>query len=240
MCFPRTVRAAVAAALVALVAVPTASAHVTLNPREWEAGGFARFAVRVPNERPDAATVEVTLQFPENVISASFQPTPGWERTVTMIKLDQPIEGEGGEITEKIDSVTWSGGRIEPGEFQEFGISFQVPQGAAGSNLVFPSLQTYEGGEIVRWIGDEASDTPAPTVAVLEASADEHGSSGGTGTEPTETTPAEESPAAAAATDDGEDDDDGLTTVALILGIAGLLAGLAALGVALGNRRRTT
>jgi uncharacterized protein len=176
----------------------------------------------------------VTVQFPESVISASFQPVPGWKRTVTMIQLDQPIEGEGEQITEKIDSVTWSGGRILPGEFQEFGVSFQVPEDASGSSLVFPSLQTYEGGEIVRWIGDEASDAPAPTVAVLEAAEDEHGSSGGTATEPTETT----APEAAAATE--EDDDDGLTTLALVLGIAGLLAGLAALGVALGNRRRTT
>ena len=138
-------RALMLVALAALIAVPAASAHVTLNPREWEAGGFARFSVRVPNERPDAATTEVTVQFPDNVISASFQPVPGWERTVTMVTLDTPIEGEDGEITEKIDSVTWSGGRIEPGEFQEFGVSFQVPEDAAGSSLVFPSHPDLRG-----------------------------------------------------------------------------------------------
>jgi uncharacterized protein YcnI len=235
-------RVAVVAALAALVAAPAASAHVTLNPREWEAGGFARFAVRVPNERPNAATVEVTVQFPENVISASFQPVPGWKRTVTMVKLDVPIEGEDGQITERIDSVTWSGGRIEPGEFQEFGLSFRVPEDAAGTTLVFPSLQTYSGGEIVRWIGDEESEEPAPTVAVLEAaSEDEHGLSGGTDTtmeeEDGETTPEGTGVGTSSAF---EDDDDGLATVALVLGIAGLVAGLAALGVALGNRRRST
>ena len=58
--------------------VPAASAHVTINPREWEAGGFARFALRVPNETPDAAsTTKIVVQFPENVVSASFQPVPG-------------------------------------------------------------------------------------------------------------------------------------------------------------------
>ena len=51
-------RALVLTALAALVVVPAASAHVTINPREWEAGGFARFALRVPNETPDAATTE--------------------------------------------------------------------------------------------------------------------------------------------------------------------------------------
>ena len=91
-------RALVLAALAALIVIPAASAHVTVNPREWEAGGFARFAVRVPNERPDASTTEVTVEFPDNVMSASFQPVPGWTRTVKMAQLDEPIEGEDGPI----------------------------------------------------------------------------------------------------------------------------------------------
>ncbi len=113
------------------------------------------------------------MQFPDNVISASFQPVPGWTRTVKMAQLDEPIEGEDGPITEKIDSVTWSGGEIKPGEFQEFGVSFQVPEDAAGSSLVFPAVQTYSSGEVVRWIGDESADEPAPAVAVLAAASEE-------------------------------------------------------------------
>ncbi len=35
------------------VLVPAASAHVTVNPNEAEAGSFSRFAIRVPNERPE-------------------------------------------------------------------------------------------------------------------------------------------------------------------------------------------
>jgi len=226
-------RALVLVALAALVAVPAAGAHVTLNPREWEAGGFARFAVRVPNERPDASTTEVTLQFPDNVISASFQPVPGWTRTVKMATLDTPIESEDGPITEKIESVTWSGGEIKPGEFQEFGLSFQVPEDAAGSSLAFPALQTYSGGEIVRWIGDESADEPAPAIAVLAAAGEEEPAT-------TDTTAAEEddpSAEAAAATDDGEDD--GQATLALVLSILALVAGVGALAFALFRPRRS-
>lgn len=203
----------------ALAVTPLAAAHVTLNPGEWEAGGFARFSVRVPNERPNGDTTEVTVQFPESVISASFQPVPGWERTVEMVALDEPIEEQGEEpITERIASVTWSGGKIAPGEFQEFGVSFQVPE-TPGEELVFPSLQTYSNGEIVRWIGPEDADTPAPRVAVL-AGADEEQAAG---------TPTTEEEAAPAASGSEGDDESGLATVALILGIAGLAAGLAAL-----------
>jgi uncharacterized protein YcnI len=203
----------------ALAVTPLAAAHVTLNPNEWEASGFARFSLRVPNERPNADTTEITVQFPESVISASFQPVPGWERTIEMVPLEEPIEEEGEEpITERIGTVTWSGGTIAPGEFQEFGVSFQVPE-TPGENLVFPSIQTYSNGEIVRWIGPEDADTPAPIVAVTAPAEEE---------EPATTPPSEEEAAPAASGSEG-DDDSGLATVALILGIAGLAAGLAAL-----------
>src|SRR5919108_5495091 len=141
-----SMRMAVLAAALALVLAPTAAAHVTVNPCEWEAGGFARFAVRVPNERDGADTTRVEMKLPDKVLSASFQPVEGWRRTVKMRRLDPPVEVEGERVTEKIDSVTWSGGRIRPGEFQEFGISFQVPE-EAGSELVFPAVQTYSNGE---------------------------------------------------------------------------------------------
>ena len=225
-----------AAFVAALVAVPAAPAHVTLNPREWEAGGFARFAVRVPNERPDASTTEVTMQFPENVISASFMDVPGWERSVEMVPLDEPIEEEGDEpITERIGSVTWSDGQVEPGEFVEFGVSFQVPEDApVGEPLLFPSTQTYSNGEVVRWIApDEEADTPAPRVEVLAAAEEQEAA---TTTEATETTAADAAGGEAAG--GGGDDGDGMATLALILGIAGLVAGLAALGVALSRTRR--
>ena len=211
------VRAAtiVAALAALLVAAPLAAAHVTVNPREWEAGGFAKFDVRVPNERDAGDTTRVTLKFPEQVISASFQPVEGWRRTVKMAKLDEPIDDEGEQITERIDTVTWSGGQIRPGEFQEFPVSFQVPE-QPGSELTFPAVQTYSNGEIVRWIGPPDADTPAPTVAVLEPAAQESAAA------PAQTP----SPAPGNEQDEGSDT---LAIIALIVGVAALIAALAAL-----------
>jgi uncharacterized protein YcnI len=224
------VRAApiVAGVLAALVAAPVAMAHVTLNPPEWEAGGFAKFDVRVPNERDEADTTKVVMKFPEEVISANFQPTPGWDYSVKMVQLDEPVEQFGEEITERIDTVTWTGGRIRPGEFQEFGVSFQVPEDAApGTALTFPSVQTYSNpSETVRWIGEEESDTPAPTVTVLEAPPEE-------GAAEPQTTPSPAATAApaseAAASDGDEGGSDTLSIIALIVGAVGLAAGVAAL-----------
>jgi periplasmic copper chaperone A len=208
-----------AAVLAVLVAAPVAAAHVTLNPREWEAEGFAKFDVRVPNERDNADTTRVVLQFPDGVISASFQPVEGWRRTVKMARLDEPIEDEGERITEKIDTVTWSGGRIRPGEFQEFPVSFQVPN-EPGSELAFPAIQTYSNGETVRWIGPEDADEPAPRVTVLEPAPEEEAAAQEPAATPT--------PAPASSEDD-EGGSDTLSIIALIVGIAGLAAGLAAL-----------
>ena len=206
----------------ALVCTPTASAHVTLNPGEWEAGGFARFAVRVPTERDDASTTKVTIRFPQQILSASFQPIEGWDRTVKMARLDEPIDDEGEQITERIDTVTWSGGRIRPGEFQEFGVSFQVPEEPPGTELAFPALQTYSDGEIVRWIGPADADQPAPTVAVTQP-----GSDGEAAANPA-ATPAQDGGGAQPAADEGSGSDT-LSIIALIAGLAGLAAGLLAL-----------
>ena len=216
----------------ALALTPAAGAHVTLNPGESEAGGFARFTVRVPNERDNARSTKVTLQFPESVISARFQPHPTCRRTTTMARLAEPIEEEGEEpITERIASVTWTCPGIAPDEFEEFGVSFQVPE-TPGEELLFPALQTYSNGEVVRWIApDPEADTPAPRITVLPP--EEEGAEAQAASSPPPP-PAADGGAQA----DTSDDDDGRTNLALGLGGAGLVAGLAALGVSFFRRPR--
>ena len=200
-------------ALTALAVAPSAAAHVTLNPNEVPADSFSRFAIRVPTERPDAATTKVELRLPEGLFFVSFQPKPGWKRTVTMEKLDPPVEVFGEKQTERIATVRWEGGTIAPGEFDEFGLSAKVPD-APGRALVFPAVQTYSSGEVVRWIGAADADTPAPRVT-LGAKANEG---------------AVAAPAAAETTAAASTEDDSTTAnLALALGIAGLVAGLGAL-----------
>lgn len=157
-------RAAFAALGVAAVAaaMPPAAAHVTVQPDEAATEAFARFVVRVPNERDDAATVKVEVQLPEELVSVSFQPSPGWRRTVERRPRSAPVEVFGEQVDDYIASVTWEGGRIEPGEFEEFGFSARTP--AEATTLVFPALQTYERGEVVRWTGPADAEEPAARV----------------------------------------------------------------------------
>jgi uncharacterized protein YcnI len=216
--------------LAAVVFPAAAVAHVTLQPGEWEPGAFARMAVRVPNERDDAETTSVSVQFPENVLTARFQAHPFCEREVEREALDQPVE----EITERIVSVTWTcDPAIAADGFEEFGLSFQIPEDASPEDeLLFPAVQTYSSGEVVNWVDpDPEADTPAPRITVVapEEEAEE---------EPAAATTTEETAAVPAVSSD--DDDDSTSTVALIFGIAGLAAGLIALGVALFRKPKAT
>jgi periplasmic copper chaperone A len=204
------------AALVAVLALaPTAVAHVTLQPEEAPAGGFTRLDVRVPNERDSGDTTKVDVQFPPGFLSVSTEPVPGWNIKITKRKLDKPVEQFGEQVTEEVGRVTFTGGSIRPGEFQDFGLSVGVPD-KPGSTLSFPALQTYSNGEVVRWIGPPDSEEPAPQVKLTAAEAE----AGGGGAQP-----------AAPAAQEGDDEggSDTLAIIALIVGIAGLAAGLAAL-----------
>lgn len=189
--------------------------------------------MRVPNERPNADTTKVTVRLPEGLFFVSFEVKPGWKRTIRMEKLSEPVEFFGEEVEERVAEVSWEGGKIAPGEFDEFGISFRVPEN--GERLLLPALQTYSNGEVARWIApDPEADTPAPAVEVVPA-ADEQAGSAAEPTTTEESTEAVEA-AGAAAPETGSDDGDGRATAALVLGIGALVLGALALRVALLRR----
>ena len=212
----------------ALAAPAMADAHVTVQPDTVPAGSFARLDVRVPNERQDASTEQVEVKLPDGFIFVSYEPVPGWSVEVKEEKLATPVESHGEQITEQVATVTFTAdspaAAIQPGQFRDFGLSVGVPKDAAeGDVLTFPAIQTYDSGEVVRWIGDPESEAPAAQVT-LTAAEQEHGAAD-----------AEESEAAESGADD-EDDSNALAIVALVVGAAGLGLG----GFALARSRRTS
>jgi periplasmic copper chaperone A len=207
------------AALGSSLAIPAgAAAHVTVQPSEAPAKGFVVEDVRVPNEEENASTTKVSVKFPDGFAEASFQPVPGWNVKVKKTKLAQPITtDEGDKLTEQVSQMTWSGGKIAPGEFQDFPVSLQMPD-KAGTSLTFKAIQTYDNGKVVRWIGPPDAEEPAPQVKVTAA----------------ENETASTTPTASTSSDSGDDDSNTLAIIALIVGGLGLLAG----GAALASRRR--
>jgi uncharacterized protein YcnI len=220
-------RIALAGVTCALVAAPAAGAHVTANPTEANAGGFAMISFRVPHGCEDSPTTSLTVKIPEGVVSVTPQAVAGWEVSTKSGKLATPVELHGSTVTEGVQEVTWTGGPLDSHQFTDFGISMAVPD-TPGETLYFPAVQRCQQG-VTRWIqipvdGQAEPDSPAPGVTLVAAS----GGHGSTGSDKgTETTAAEEAAPSSA------DDEDASTIeiVALVLGAGGLLAGLAALGL---------
>ncbi len=218
----------VAAAVGVLAYASPASAHVTVNPREATQGGYGRVAFRVPTESDTLSTTKVEVHLPDAspIASVSTMPVPGWTVATTKTKLAQPVKTDDGELTEAVTVITWTAGpgaAIKPGEFQEFPVSLgPLP---TVDQVVFKALQYYSDGSVVRWIeeptGGAEAEHPAPTLKLLPAAA-----SGG------QIATREPLPAVL---------DESGNAAALGLGIAGLVAGLAALalgGLALARTRR--
>ncbi|MEW5353425.1 MULTISPECIES: YcnI family protein [unclassified Streptomyces] len=230
---------ALAGTAVLAVSVP-AFAHVTVQPEGAAAkGGYAVVDFKVPNERDNASTTKLEVNFPADHPLASVMPQPidGWKIQVTKSALAKPLEMHGKKITEAVTKVTWTadGKGIEPGYFQKFPVSLgALPEDA--DQLVFKALQTYSDKEVVRWIevqqkGQEEPDNPAPTLQ-LTAAADGHDAAAPDATAAADAKPAAENTASAKS---------GTDTTARVLGVVGIVVGAA--GVAYGvfaGRRRTT
>ncbi len=227
-------RRLVPAALLALaLLVPAAAqAHVTVQPNEAPEGAYTVLDVRVPNESDIENTTKVAVQFPEGFGDVSYQAVPGWDVTVVHDKLKKPIQTDDGAITEGVKEVIFSGGKLSPGEFQDFPLSVQIP-GKAGEELTFKAVQTYEK-EVVHWIGAPETEHPAPQVLVTPPREEGVPAAQAGGGEPTA-----EASAASSSNESSSSgsDDKGLAITALVVAVIALFAAAAAV---FGSRRRAS
>ncbi|MFD7652467.1 YcnI family protein [Actinosynnema sp. NPDC059797] len=174
------------AGFLALGTAGIASAHVTAStPAPAKQGGYSKVTLRVPNERPDAGTVKLELTLPAEypLASVSTKPVPGWKVEAVKEKLANPVENHGRQVTEAVRTVTWTaepGNRIEPGQFNEFDLSIgPLPDNT--EQLVLPTKQTYDSGEVVDWNapppaeGGDEPERPAPVLKLVASDGDDHG-----------------------------------------------------------------
>ncbi|MEU3311471.1 YcnI family protein [Streptomyces sp. NPDC006662] len=238
----KTSRVSFAAALAAgavLALSGTAFAHVSVQPGEAVKGGYATINFKVPNERDTASTTQLEVNFPvdQPLTSVMPQDIPGWTSTVEKTKLDKPLNVHGKQVNEVVTKVTWTGGKIEPGKFQQFPVSVgKLPDNA--DKMVFKAIQTYDNNEVVRWIeetkeGAAEPQNPAPVLKLTAAAA---------GSDDHDAKPAD---AKNASKDAGKDEHDeaaaksGSDTTARALGIAGIVIGLGGVAFGVASRRRS-
>lgn len=220
-----------------------ASAHVSPDKTEVSAEAYTDVQLLVPHGCDGEATNKVEVQVPAQLLSASPDVIPGWKATVETEPLDTPITDENGaEITERDSVISWTaepGNELLDGQRLHFGVGFQAPD-AVGETMFFKTIQTCDGATaewVTEWDGSgEEPDKPAPAVMIVEGSGDGHGAAAAAEDESGEATADDATGEASTETettdddsddDDDDDDDDSSMPVA----VAGLVAGVAGLGL---------
>lgn len=229
-----------AAASVVALAGP-AFAHVTVNPGTASQGGYTAVDFRVPNESDTASTVklEVNLPLDHPLASVRTLPMPGWTAVVEKAKLDKPIKVHGSDVNEAVSKITWTadaGTKIAPGQFQEFRVSLG-PLPTDADSMAFKALQTYDNGDVVRWIdeskeGQPEAAHPAPVLKLTKAAGDAHGA--GATASPAAGTHGDSSDHAAAPDGDKTASD----STARTLGVVGIVVGVIGAGIGIAGLRR--
>lgn len=220
--------------VVALVALAgTAWAHVTIQPTSAPKGSDAVLTFIVPNEKSDASTVKVTVQFPTDhpIAQSLVQSMPGWLAQVSTFHVATPIHTDDGDVNTAVKSVTWTATDskgITQDHFGGFAVSVGLPDDA--DTLTFPTIQTYSDGSTENWVqvtppGGPEPDTPAPVLTLTA------GEGGGSSTPTT-------APSGEASSSVKQSDVDNAKTIGIIgvvVGALGLIAGVAAIVL---SRRR--
>jgi uncharacterized protein YcnI len=206
--------AALAAAL-ALPATP-ALAHVEIEPGRAPAGAEAKLTLQVENERAPAATRRIDVRLPAGVTAVRGRRLHGWR-----------LATKAGRTT-----LTAPSGRELRGEEEKarFGLVVGLPR-RPGATLVFKVLQTYDDGQVVRWIGPPGTSEPAPRLRLTAAAPEPEQDEAGTQATTTGTTPSQ--PA-----EDGGGDDGGGVPIWAGIGLMLLAAGAGTIAARARNRRR--
>ena len=153
----KSVLAAAAAGLAALVFAATASAHARLSPAVSLANELQLYSLAVPTEKANATTTQIVLTVPKGFSIDSFVPSPGWKRV-------EQQTGSGDSAV--IQKVTWTGGNVPTEEDSLFQF---LAQPAKAGTYTFQVQQTYSDGSIVDWSGSESTAAPAPTIKVVSS-----------------------------------------------------------------------
>jgi uncharacterized protein YcnI len=218
----RAIASGVAAAAALLAVAAPAAAHNEWEPATAAPGSVVDLTLFVEGEQPDAGTTTVELFSPAPLTVAALPAVPGWTATLMDGQLGGPASG-----------VTWTGGPT-PGDL-ELPIRLGPLPGDPG-RLQFKTVQTYDNGEVDRWIDEWPEGAPEPPAPgpVLDLVPGGPGSVPATTAAPTTTAATTTTTAAStttteadqAAAEDADDDSDGsvvpwVVAAVVILAVAG-------------------
>ncbi len=133
-----------------LVTARPAHARVSIVPGTVKGGGTETFAIRLANERTDTSSDRLELVLPRDIpLSVQASPRPGWTVTINRRPIDPPAKVGGTVVDEVAESIVWDGGRVRPGQFEQFIVTLGgLPRDGL---LSFEVIQRYTNGDVDRW-----------------------------------------------------------------------------------------
>jgi hypothetical protein len=97
--------------------------------------------LRVPHGCAGSPTVAVRVQLPHGITTVQPMRKPGWEIEIVREALDEPIsDGHGGEITERVAEIHWTGGSLPDEFYDEFVFRTRLPD-TPGARSTSPSCR---------------------------------------------------------------------------------------------------
>ena len=171
------ISASALALAVALIPV-SADAHVVFEEQSAAAGAGYKAVMKVAHGCDGSPTTAIRVRIPEGVVQVKPMPKPGWKLETKTGKYARTYEGlHGAKLSEGVTEITWSGGVLADGWYDEFTFVATLPN-LPGRTLLFPVLQTCEKG-VNDWSEDPRRSSvratrPAPYLELLAADPHAH------------------------------------------------------------------
>ncbi len=210
-----------------LAGMSGAAAHVGATPDKTAANSYALVTFGIPHGCDTFGTTKVTITLPSELNDAQPTVNPNWTVEKVEEQLPEPKTLDNGtSITKRTSQIVYTAkAPLDPHLRDALVLSMKLPD-TPGKTLYFPTLQNCEQGQ-TDWseMPAEGQDphalkSPAPSVTVTEAVADEHAGHGAATEDASATT--HDMAQATSVTDDGAQ---ARSWAGLVAGVGGLVLG---------------
>jgi periplasmic copper chaperone A len=170
----RYVRLGLVAAVITALSIAPASAHVLLENKEAAIGSQIKAVFIVGHGCAGSDTLKLRVRIPEGVIAVEPEAKDGWTAATTTGKYAIEYDYQGGKVSDGVQEVDWSGGRMPGHTRDSFAINLLLTDKLQpNTTLYFPVVQECEQG-VSRWIeippdgsDPHATKWPAPGIRLL-------------------------------------------------------------------------
>lgn len=166
---------ALIAALSAGLGAAPAAAHVTLEKAESTTGAYYKAVLKVGHGCQGSPTTALKVTIPDGLVAAKPMPKAGWTVATETGAYARAYAFHGKDVKEGVTSISWTGGPLPDGQYDEFVFVAYLAPEAGARNVPIPVVQTCEKGE-QRWVevakaGGEKLAQPAPVLKIAASAA---------------------------------------------------------------------